>query len=333
MIKFEALLRTVRSLRPRPEHDPLDFVVRPLPGDERVGWVGRNNHAGVAFLLVASSQRHGHPAVSLPLIRVRHGVRVSIDDGESRRQAIVSLLECLAQDAPTVELFVRAVGGALADNHDPATPESLGVIVEQLLDLFRDYSYASDAEILGLWAELLLIAHCPHPAQLARQWRWHPASRYDFGSETERLDVKATTAVQRHHELASGQTIPPTGVTAAFVSIMTERVSQGTSIGALWDRVLGLAPDSQARIDTQCIQTLGRDWQMARETSFDVAKALSTLEVYPVSGVPRLGDLPPGVIRARFTSDFGMGQQWQGDPPSPDGPIAAALACTASHGR
>lgn len=330
MSSLDTLLQIVRSIRPRPDHDQLGFSVRPLPGVDGVGWIGRNSHSGVAFLLAASSERHGHPAVSLPLIRVRHGVRVSIDVGERREEATVSLLECLAQDDPTIELFVRTVGGILVDG-DPPDQACLGEIVERLLDLFRDYSYAGDAEILGLWAELLLIAYCPNPAQLARQWRSHSGSRYDFGSDTERLDVKATTSVQRHHELSSSQTNPPLGVAAAFVSILTERVSQGTSVGALWHRVLTLAADSQARLDTQCIRTLGRDWQMAREISFDLAKALATIEVYPVGDVPSLGNLPAGVIRARFTSDFGVGRTWKGDPPSSDGPIAAALACKALH--
>lgn len=329
MIKFDSLLRAVRSIRPKPCQSQLEFIVRPLPGGEQIGWIGRSNHCGAAFLLAVPKQDHGSPAVSLPLIRVRHGIRVAVDDGTTQCEVAVSLLECLAHDDATVELFVRAVGGTLADGVGPATPASLGDIVERLLDLFRDYSYATDSEILGLWGELLIIARCPNSARLARQWRSHPGSRYDFGSDTERLDVKATTLAQRHHELASAQAVPPDGVTAAFASIMTERVSQGTSVGALWDRVLTLAPDSQAKIDAQCIRTLGRDWQEARQVSFDLAKALATLEVYPVSGVPRLVDLPPGVLRARFTSDFSMAQTWPGGPPTPDGPIAAALACRA----
>jgi len=331
VIRFDSLLQTIRSIQPRPDHDQLGFAVRPLPGGEEIGWVGRNTHIGVAFLLAASDERHSHPAVSLPLIRVRHGVRVSIDDGGSRKEVTVSLIECVAQDDPTINLFVRTVGGILLDE-TPADHQTLGEIIERLLDLFRDYSYAGEAEILGLWAELLLIAHCPHPAQLACQWRSHAGARYDFGSEIERLDVKATTSVHRHHELSSSQVSPPPGVTVAFASIMTERVSQGTSVGALWDRVLALAPDSQARVDAQCIKTLGRDWQMAREISFDQAKALSTLEVYPVGDVPRVDTLPVGVIRGRFTSDFGMGRRWQGQPPTPEGPIAAALSCSDSHG-
>lgn len=331
MSTFDSLIQIIEMIEPRAEHDHLGFTVHPLPGGEEVGWIGRNTHCGVAFLLATSTERHDHPAISLPLLRVRHGVRVSIDDGDTHEE-IVSLLECLAKDNATIQLFIRAVGGVLVDG-TPADQESLGEVVERLLDLFREYSYAGDAQILGLWAELLLIAHCPDPPRLAHHWRSHSRSRYDFGSESERLDVKATTSVQRQHELASSQVTPPPGVAAAFVSIMTEQVGQGTSVGTLWDRVLALAPDSQAKIDAECIRTLGRDWQMARDISFDMAKALSTLEVYPVGDVPQIGDLPTGVIRARFTSDFNLGQTWRGDPPTPTGLISAALACTGSRSQ
>ncbi|MBX3433299.1 MAG: PD-(D/E)XK motif protein [Pirellulales bacterium] len=258
---------------------------------------------------------------------------MSIDDGTSQREVRVSLLECLAQDDATIKLFVRTIASVLEDEDSPIGPQSVVELVERLLDLFRDYSLAGDAEILGLWAELLLIAHSPNPADLARHWRSHSGSRYDFGSDTERIDVKATTSALRHHELNYNQAVPPAGVAAAFVSIMTEQVSQGTSVGLLWDRVLDLAPTSQARIDRLCIQALGRDWQIARDTSYDLAKALSTLAVYPADAVPHLSFLPPGVIRARFVSDFAMGKTWQGKAPTPGGLIDLALSCVTSSGR
>ena len=51
VINIDSLLRTVLSIRPRPDHNQLSFVVRPLPDSEETGWIGRNNHSGVAFLL------------------------------------------------------------------------------------------------------------------------------------------------------------------------------------------------------------------------------------------------------------------------------------------
>ncbi len=329
MIPFESLLQIFHAIVPRSDHDALGFTVRPMPGGARVGWIGRNMHTGVAFLLPTGGDRRTYPAIALPLIRVRHGVQVSVDDGFTTLEATVSLLECLARDPPTIELFVRAVAGILTD--DARTDErALSELIDRLLNLFRDYSYAGDAECLGLWAELFVIAHCPFPAELARQWRNDPRSRYDFGSDTERLEVKATTSAKRHHELSFTQAHPPRGVDAAFVSIMTEQVSYGTSIHALWDRVIALAPDSQATVDEQCVRTLGRDWQTARNISFDSAKAAETLQVYPATGVPKLGELPKGVLSARFISDFGTARPWQGSPPTPKGPIAAAMACVAS---
>jgi hypothetical protein len=329
MIPLDQLMQAVESIRPQRDDDELAFSVRPFPGRTEFGWVGRSVRAGVAFLVPESPGGQGHPAVSLPLIRVRHGMRVSVDDGASCREATVSLLECLTHEPPVIELFVRTVGSALLDpNPDRA---SVGEVIERLIELFRDYSVGTASEILGLWAELLVIAHCANPAQLTRQWRSHAGSRYDFGNETERFDVKATTSAHRQHELSFSQANPPPNVAAAFVSVVTEQVSEGTSVLDLWNRVIQLAPDSQHRIDRECTKTLGRDWTVAAQICFDRATALSTLAVYAATEVPRFTSLPAGVIRARFTADFGAAPTWQGDPPTPDGPIAQAIACVAER--
>lgn len=321
------ILQSLRTLHPRPNRGDLSFSVCPLVAGASAGWIGQNQQSGIAFLLRTSAQEARHPAIDLPLIRVRHGMRVEIDDGNTRREEVVSLLECLSHDDRTIELFTRAVGGVLPDNPNVVRSSDLGEIVEQLLALFRDFSYASDSEILGLWGELLILTYCSSPAKLATQWRSDISSRYDFGTEVEKLEVKTTTLPRRHHELAFRQAYPASGTIVAFASIMTEKVSHGTSVAALWHQVIARAPASQAKIDRQCIRTLGRDWQDASETSFDLAMALSSLSVYSSSDIPRLQSLPTGVLQARFTSDFERAKKWHGLPPSPDGPIAAALGC------
>jgi len=301
------------------------FSVRPLP-NERRGWIGCSPACGAAFLLHVAEEPSRQHAVSLPSLRVRHGVHVLVDDGSSRSEEVVSVLECLPGDSATVELFVRCLGSVVTSSALSAS--ALASAVDRLLDLFRDFAHATESEVLGLWAELALIVHSPDPATMIQQWRHRAASRFDFGNERERLDVKATTSSLRHHELSLDQTMPPAGVTAAFASMMTERVASGTSVRDLWNRALARAPEHHDKIDDVCVRTLGRDWQEAQQQSFDLSRALATLRVYAVSNVPRFEHLPAGVIRARFVSDFAQGTAWQGGPPTPDGPIAAAIACT-----
>jgi hypothetical protein len=256
---------------------------------------------------------------------------VRIDDGSEQQEADVSLVECAAAERPMIELFVRCIGSLLGQQTGPLSGDAIARAMERLLELFRVVTHATDAEILGLWSELVLIAHSSDPAAMVGCWRLQTTSRYDFGTEAERLDVKATTKAHRHHELSFDQAQPPTGATAAFVSMITERVSSGVSVGQLWERVLQLAPTLQHKVDSACVATLGRDWQLAREYAFDLQLALASMRVYPGESVPRLMTLPPGVLRARFVSDFAQGALWQGPPPSPGGPIALAIDCSKRH--
>lgn len=330
MTAWPDLLALLAKARSHPSASDTCFSVRPLPR-QRDGWIGCSPACGAAFLLRTAEGAPRQHAVSLPSLRVRHGIRVLIDDGSTRSEEVVSLLECLSNEAPTIELFVRCVG-SIAASDAPLSASALATAVDRLLDLFRDFALASESELLGLWGELVLITHCPDPSRMVEQWRHSSTSRFDFGNDRERIDVKSTTSSLRHHELSFDQAVPPAGLTAAFVSIMTERVSSGTTIRDLWNRALALAPSQQGKIDATCVRSLGRDWQKAQEASFDLSRALTTLRVYPASAVPRFDRLPIGVLRARFVSDFERGTPWHGAPPTPDGPIAASLACATLDG-
>lgn len=331
MTYWSQLLNLLAEASARPSSSEACFSVRPLP-DARNGWIGCSSSCGAAFLLrVSDAEPRQHP-VLLPSLRVRHGVKVLVDDSTTRSEEVVSVLECLAADPATIELFVRCVGTAVADD-SPLSATGLATAVDRLLELFRDFAHATESELLGLWAELVLITHCMDGAAMARYWRHSATSRFDFGTETERLEVKATTSSLRHHELSFNQATPPSGVAAAFASLQTERVSNGTSVRDLWTRAITIAPADQAKIDAACVQTLGRDWVTVQDVAFDLARALETLRIFPVSSVPRLDRPPVGVLRARFVSDFDRGTAWHGPPPSADGPIAAALRCAGVRGR
>lgn len=331
MTYWSHLLSLLAEASARTSSSEACFSVQPLP-DKRDGWIGCSSSCSAAFLLRVPDADSRQHAVSLPSLRVRHGVRVLVDDGVTRSEAVVSVLECLATDMATIELFVRCVGTAVTDSA-PLSALGLATAVDRLLELFRDFAHATESELLGLWGELVLITHCTDGASMARYWRHSAASRFDFGTETERLDVKTTTSSLRHHELSFDQAMPPSGVAAAFASIMTERVSNGTSVRDLWSRALALAPAEHAKIDAACVQTLGRDWAQVQDVAFDLARALSTLQLFPVSSVPRIDGLPVGVLRARFVSDFSRGTAWHGPPPSADGPIAVALGCVGVRRR
>lgn len=301
------------------------FSVRPLPVGIH-GWIGRSSQVGAAFLLHVSEGEQPHP-VSLRTVRARHRVLVEIDDGKSRGKETVTLVECISGDAETIKIFVRCIGAVLATQDGQLSSADVSMALDHLVELFRELSHATPAEIVGLWAELFIITECADPQSMASRWRLNASSRYDFGTNEERVDIKCTTSGLRHHEVSFDQANPPRGTSAGIVSVMTEATSSGTTVRELWEKALQLAPDSQHSIDTKCVRTLGRDWACAQDYAYDLAIARSTIRLYDVQGIPRLTELPAGVLRARFTVDFSAGIEWTSDAPSTGGPIALAKSC------
>ena len=324
MSTTEDLLRLLHETTV-PEEDGL-FSVRPLPVGSH-GWIGRSKQVGAAFLIYVREGDQPHP-VSLRTIRARHRVLVEIDDGESRGEETVTLVECTCEDEETIKVFVRCVGAVLATQGGQLSSADVSLALDHLVELFREPSHATPAEIVGLWAELLVITECANPQTMASLWRLNASSRYDFGTNEERVDIKCTTSRLRHHEVSFDQANPPKGTTAGIVSVMTEATASGTTVRDLWERALQLAPESQHSIDTKCVRTLGRDWTSAQDYAYDLAIARSTVRLYNVQDIPRLTELPVGVLRARFSVDFSTATEWTGEAPSSDGPLALAMSCS-----
>jgi hypothetical protein len=330
MTNGQSLLNLLSDTWARDSGQTGRYAVTSLP-DPTQGWIGCGGEARAVFLLHTAPQYPLPFGLRLPTVIVSHGVQVLIDDGSQQKRANVTVVECTATERPMIDLFVRCVGSLLIDRTGPLSGDAVVDAIERLLELFRTVNHATDAEILGLWSELVLIAHSRNPTAMLNCWRLEASSRYDFGDSLERLDVKATIRRVRQHELSFDQANPPQGAIGAIASMMTECVSTGVSVGELWDKVLQLVPSMQHKIDKNCVSTLGRDWQVARERSFDLQRALGSLRVYPSYGVPRISTLPPGVLSARFVSDFGRATEWKELPPSPDGPISLAIECSSRH--
>lgn len=327
MAMWTRLLDLLNELPSQGSGSPLTYSVKPLPVP-RLGWIGKNDNARAAFLLLVPQDLPRPHAISLPHLSVRHHIRVTVNFNGTASEAVVSLLECVDADPAITEVFIRCVSSIIEDS-EPSDNGGLNIsgLLDKLVELFRDASFASEGEILGLWGELLLITMSINSSELASYWRKKRTSTYDFDCGNERLDVKVTTGPYRQHHLSYNQAKSRDGVIVAFASMLTEQNSSGTSIRDLWQRVVQAAPEMQHHIDHSCVRTLGKDWHIAQDRKYDIQKAINSLAIFNAEMIPRFIDLPQGVLQARFISDFEQGSPWSGPPPSTNGLIALALSC------
>ncbi|MFG0305557.1 MAG: PD-(D/E)XK motif protein [Phycisphaerales bacterium JB040] len=306
-------LRALLSALPSPVSADSDYFSASQVGSTSQLWIGKSAAAPASFLIDISGDSGSIPAIDLPSLRVRPRCQAVIDSNGTQLHADVCVIECRVQDTQTCDVFVRCIHATLLVLEEPVTAASISAALDELLSLFRDYSVATEAEILGLWAELFFINQSPDPAALVASWRLRSTSRFDFMNGAQRIDVKATTRPFRRHHLSWEQANPPAGAKTVFVSIRTEAVVAGLSVASLWGSVSDSVPQHRTDIDRVCIQTLGRDWTTAMGLQFDEQAARDSLELYMAEDVPRITQLPNGVTGCRFESDFDSAQEWDGD--------------------
>ena len=134
-------------------------------------------------------------------------------------------------------------------------------LVDRLVLLFRLVGKPRDRTIHGLWAELFVILSASNPALMIDAWHSQSMEHFDFSRGSERLEVKSSSMRSREHMFSFEQVYPPSGASVLIASVHVEEQTNGRSLGYLWNRVVDVAPNAEARIKIErvCAQSLGQD--------------------------------------------------------------------------
>lgn len=310
-MKEHDLFTILASLSPPPQDSEgrQVYTVHHMPGCPAAR-IGLDSQSCPAFIISVVQNEPRPPLVPFALtnLDVRHGVNVVLvaEDGSSHT-GLFSIIRCPSDDAELQELFVRCIGHALLSEAEALRVSEVNSLVEHLMDLFRLASAAPKGELLGLWAEMFVITQSSDPKGLLRAWRPTEYTHCDFGSTSERIEVKATMGAARKHHVSYEQANPTSNVSAWFISIMTEEIGSGVSLRALWNQCVSLAqPDVEliGKVDQNCLQTLGNNWAQNTRTCFDLSLACSSIRVYAAEEVPKITILPEGITGVRWVADF-----------------------------
>ena len=209
--------------------------------------------------------------------------------------------------------FFRVVA-LLLDELGPS-PSALAVdsAVHRLFELFREGEQTGRRSLIGLWAELALVAICADPSAAASAWRISRTARHDFSSGPERVEVKAAVGAIRRHYFSLEQLLGDSSTSVFIASALLTPlplVDGGYSVTALLDtiggrltsdkelyrRVLSIASSSGVQIDD------GVDSE-----TFDLRAFAASLRFFDADQVPRVDpSLPPGVSDVRFSADLAL---------------------------
>lgn len=279
------------------------FSVRDVPA--AAGYkIGRGADGVIALLTPPDSQPE--PPTKLRTLRLAPQVRVRLEDADgTSTEADHGLVELQLEDEEMLEPFLGVAATIIRLLGPSPAPGAVSAGMRRLVRIF-DPAQPPRGSVLGLWAELLLMATSTDPAALVDAWHAHVDQRFDFSADGSRLEVKATTKGEREHHFNLRQLKPVAGADVVVASVMTTETDAGTSIAELVDWLQRrLSGDSarQVKVHTQVAETLGSDWARHQGRRFDERQGEESLAFLLPADIPQVEDPPVGVVEVRLVVD------------------------------
>ena len=301
--QFQALLQM-----PSPEGSHV--LAQPIPGF-RNHRLARDIH-GLPMILISlpRGQSRTRPTpIKLEHLSVQHdvecrltGVDGVMDEGQ------FTVIACLGTDSALHTYFLRVLESIILLLGPKPVRSDITRAIYNLVELFRAMTAAPRKSVQGLWAELFLIDQATDAAALCEAWHTTPEDKYDFSSDSQRIEVKSAANRIRQHQFSLGQLQPPHGTDVLIASLFIERAGAGTSLAELLDRIrmrIGSNLEQLMTLDRVVGMTLGISWRQAMDERFDYDLARHSLAFYDALAVPSIiTPVPSEVSNVRFSSDL-----------------------------
>jgi hypothetical protein len=291
------------------EYAPSDnqFSATPL-GGPRNDFLAKSAAGSPVFLLTDAGTVKYTPGTVFRHVSVQFNVMCRVQSPTGTVDGQFAVLACDASVPELYELFVRCVHAAVRQLPVDALTRHIEACVRSLLDLFRTISAPGVRDIVGLWAELFIIAQVTDTSAAVRAWHSDTFERYDFSWSSGVLEVKATQGNVRAHEFALEQLEIPSGARGLVASTLLQPLTNGVGILDLAtqiDAALFQEPALRSRLWSNIVAALGSDFSEKLDRRYDVSFAERHLAIFNMSDIP--APTKPSdrrVSSVRFRSDL-----------------------------
>lgn len=267
-----------------------------------VGW----SDADTAVLLLPP-QTGPCPEVRLRYLEVLPAAEVTlrIADSEPRQVISAAIVRCRLE-GPGVRLAFESIAAALASRLEDEGVLDLSIQIPSLERLFTAFSDGAETTVIGLWAELVLIARARDAAAVVAAWHQDPRATFDFRHLRHGVEVKASRDPAREHWFSLNQWRSGEHSQCEVASFIVAPLETGISVADLLDRLqdrLVGHPALQSKLIEVAGRTLGRDFGRASTDRFDLESALRSLRFVDLRDIPH-GRFDPGVLDARWRTSL-----------------------------
>ena len=204
--------------------------------------------------------------------------------------------------------FLRIAEILIKSLSETPTQQEVFETFKSFVEIFRSLSEIPTKTVHGLWAELFIIEVSKEPNVLLNYWHCIPEEKFDFNADTEKLEIKSSSTLERIHTFASEQLNPPTDKQVIIGSLFVKQSTHGQSIADIANSIQEKITnnDLAEKMFTIISKTLGNTLEQSIKIKFDYDLAKSSLRFYQHQDIHKIEKIyiPNKVSEVRYKSDL-----------------------------
>ncbi len=269
------------------------------------------NYLGFPVILISSKFDQTHLSqknIKLKYIELTHNLECKVSENGKSRIDNYSVIIFKSNEDTLQNYFLGIAQSLLNSLSKKPTQKEVFEAFKNFIEIFRSLNETPTKTIQGLWAELFLIEQSKNPSTLINYWHIIPEEKFDFNADSEKIEVKSSSNLERVHIFTAEQLNPTFECQVIIASVFTKQVSNGLNILDLLDKIAKriVEIELKEKIFQIVSKTLGNTFEQTTKIKYDYALAKNSLRFYrhqDISKVERT-NIPERVSEVKFKSDL-----------------------------
>lgn len=269
------------------------------------------NYLGFPVILISSKFDKTHLSqknIKLKYIELTHNLECRITENGKSKIDNYSVIIFKSNEETLQNYFFGIAQSLLNSLSKKPTQKEVFQTFKNFVEIFRSLTETPTKTVQGLWTELLLIEQSRNPSTLINYWHIIPEEKFDFNADSEKIEVKSSSNLERVHIFTAEQLNPTNDCQVIIASVFTKQVSNGLNILNLLDKIDNRITDNELKEKLYRIvsKTLGNTFEQTTKIKYDYDLAKNSLRFYrhqDISKVERI-NIPERVSEVKFKSDL-----------------------------
>jgi len=269
------------------------------------------NYFGFPVILISSKFDQTHLSqknIKLKYIELTHNLECKVSENGKSIIDNYSIIIFKSNEETLQNYFLGIAQTLLNSLSNNPTQKEVFETFKNFIEIFRSLTEIPTKTIQGLWAELMLIEQSKNPKTLINYWHNIPEEKFDFNADSQKIEVKSSSNLERVHIFMAEQLNPPNDSQVLIASIFTKQVSNGINVLDLLDKIDNRIKEIELKEKIYRIvsRTLGNTFEQTTKIKYDYVLAKNSLRFYKHQDISKVGriNIPERVSEVKFKSDL-----------------------------